>query len=98
MTMLLLGGQVLPFLLLGCAVRLSWFGLIFAALAAALAYLPRLIAVRIFHQPLGGALLHPLGGMALLAIQWHARIRQRAGQPFVWKGRSYLTTEPAKTP
>lgn len=98
MMVFLFGGQILPFLLLGCAVRLSWFGLVFAALAAAFAYLPRLIAARIFHQPLGSALLHPLGMMTLLAIQWHARIRQLAGRPAVWKGRSYFTTEPAKTP
>jgi hypothetical protein len=98
MTVLLFGGQVLPFLLLGCEVWLSWFGLVFAVLAVALAYLPRLIAVRIFHQSLGGALLHPLGVMALLAIQWHARLRELAGQPTVWKGRSYLTPEPSKTP
>lgn len=98
MTVFLLGGQVLPFLLLGCEVWLSWFGLVFAVLAATIAYLPRLIAVRIFHESLGGALLHPFGVLALIAIQWHARLRQIAGQPAVWKGRSYLTTEPAKTP
>lgn len=98
MTGFLLGGQVLPFLLLGCAVWLSWFGLVFAAFAAAFAYLPRLVAVRIFQQPLSGALLHPVGVLALLAIQWHARIRQLTGQPAVWKGRSYLTTELSKTP
>lgn len=98
MTVFLFGGQVMPFLLLGCAVWLSWSGLVFTVLAAAFAYLPRLMAVRIFHQPLGGAVLHPLGVLALLAIQWHARVRQIAGQPAVWKGRSYLATEPAKTP
>jgi hypothetical protein len=98
MTVFLLGGQVLPFLLLGCEVWLSWFGLVFAVLAAAFACLPRLIAARIFHQPLGGALLHPLGVTALLAIQWYARVRQITGQPAVWKGRSYLTTEPSRTP
>lgn len=98
MTMFLFGGQVMPFLLLGCAVRLSWVGLVFAVLAVAFACIPRLIAARKFHQPLGSVLLHPLGVLALLAIQWHARIRQIAGQPSVWKGRSYLTTEPARTP
>jgi hypothetical protein len=98
MTVLLFGGQVLPFLLLGCAAWLSWFGLVFAVLAATLAYLPRLITFRIFHQSLDGALLHPLGVLALLAIQWQARLHQLAGQPAVWKGRSYLTTEPSKTP
>ena len=98
MTVILLGGQVLPFLLLGGAAWLSGFGFAFAVLAAVCAYLPRFIAARIFHQPLVGALLHPLGVLALLAIQWHARLRQFAGQPAEWKGRSYLPAEPAKMP
>lgn len=97
MTVFLFGGQVMPFLLLGCAVWLSWFGLVLTVLAAALACLPRLIAVRIFHQPLSVALLHPLGVLALLTIQWRAHIRQIAGRPAEWKGRSYLTIEPSKT-
>ena len=59
MTALLLGGQVLPFVLLAFAPRLSSSGLALAAVAAALAYLPRLLAARLFRQPLGGALLHP---------------------------------------
>lgn len=98
MTALLLGGQVLPFLLLGCAAWLSAFGLIFAGIAAALAYLPRFVAARLFHQPLGGALLHPLAILALLGIQWHARIRQMAGKPAIWKGRSYLSAKPVEIP
>jgi hypothetical protein len=57
--------------------------------AIALAWLPRLIAVVRFRQPLGSALLHPLGVLALLAIQWFALARLFVGKPAVWKGRSY---------
>ena len=89
MTALLLGGQVLPFALLAFAPMLSASGLTLAVAAAALALLPRLIATRKFHQPLGAAWLHPLGVLALLAIQWHALVRQIAGKPSVWKGRAY---------
>ena len=96
MTALLLGGQVLPFVLLAFAPMLSSSGLMLAAVAAGLAYLPRLLAARLFRQPLGGALLHPLGVLALLAIQWHALVRHLAGRPSVWKGRSYSVAEPAK--
>jgi hypothetical protein len=96
MTALLLGGQVLPFVLLAFAPRLSSFGLMLAAVAASLGYLPRLLAVRLFRQPLGGALLHPIGVMTLLAIQWHALVRHLAGRPSEWKGRSYSVAEPAK--
>jgi len=96
MTALLLGGQVLPIILLAFAPMLSGYGLTFAAAATALVYLPRLMAAYLFRQPLGGALLHPLGVIALLAIQWHALIRHLAGKPSEWKGRSYgAATSPA---
>ena len=96
MTALLLGGQVLPFVLLAYAPMLSFPGLLLAAVAAATAYLPRLLATRVFRQPLGSALLHPIGVMTLLAIQWHALVRHLAGRPSEWKGRSYSVPEPAK--
>ena len=97
MTLLLLGGQVLPFILLVCATKLSSTGFTLALAAVALAYAPRLLAVWRFRQPLGSALLHPLGMAALLGIQWHALVRQLAGKPSVWKGRSYGPT-PAVAP
>jgi len=96
MTVLLLGGQGLPFVLLAFAPMLSSSGLLLTAVAAGLAYLPRLLAVRLFRQPLGSALLHPLGVIALLAIQWHALVRHLAGRPSEWRGRSYSVAEPAK--
>jgi hypothetical protein len=95
MTALLLGGQVLPFVLLALAPMLPGSALLMSGLATALAYLPRLLAVAIFRQPIGGALLHPLGVLALLLIQWHALIRHLAGRPSEWKGRSYA---PSTTP
>jgi len=96
MTAVLLGGQVLPFFLLAFAPMLSSSGQRFAVIAAGLAYLPRLLSVRLFRQPVRSALLHPLGVMTLLVIQWHALIRHLAGRPTVWKGRSYSVAEPAK--
>ena len=92
MTALLLGGQVLPFVLLGLAPLLSGTPLLLAGIATVLAWLPRWIGVRRFRQPLASALLHPVGVVALLAIQWHALVRQLAGKPSEWKGRSYSAT------
>jgi hypothetical protein len=90
-TLLLLGGQVLPMVLL--AVGLVWGlqgrAVEMAAAATLLAYLPRLLAVRRFRQPLAAALLHPLGVIVLLAIQWSAFSRRLAGRPATWKGRPY---------
>ena len=99
MTLLLLGGQVLPFALLMFTTKLSSTGFALAFVAGLLAYAPRLLAVWRFRQAMGSALLHPLGVLALLAIQWCALIRQLAGKPSVWKGRSYgpaTTVAPAK--
>jgi hypothetical protein len=87
-SLFLLGGQVLPFLLLAMA----FTGPIPRALAAAgsaLVLLPRLVAARRFRQSLPGALLHPLGVIVLLAIQWHAFFRSLGGKPAIWKERAY---------
>ncbi|MEK7781868.1 MAG: glycosyltransferase family 2 protein [Verrucomicrobiota bacterium] len=89
MSLLLFGGQVLPFLLLIALSQMTIAGVAMTTAAVALAWLPRLIAVVRFRQPPGGALLHPIGVLALLAIQWFALARQLAGKPAVWKGRSY---------
>ena len=55
MTGLLLGGQVLPFVLLIFAGNLSGSAMVATVLAGVFAYAPRLLAVKIFRQPLGGA-------------------------------------------
>ncbi|MEP6821438.1 MAG: glycosyltransferase family 2 protein [Chthoniobacterales bacterium] len=82
-TLLLLGGQVLPLILL--ALTPSALTLI----ASVAVLLPRLIAVCRFRQSLLGALLHPLGICLLVAIQWDAFFRSLRKRPAVWKGRSY---------
>lgn len=82
-TLLLLGGQVLPLILLAFAPSPL------AVIAAAAAFLPRLMAVTRFRQSFLGALLHPAGVLILIAIQWFALIRTLRRRPAVWKGRSY---------
>ncbi len=57
-------------------------------LAFVASYLPRLLAVRRFRQPLSSALAHPVGVLALLAVQWYALVRQVAGRPILWRSRS----------
>lgn len=88
-TLLLIGGQVLPLILLAFAPSLL------ALMATAAAYLPRLIAVARFRQSLLGAVLHPVGICALVAIQWFAFFRSLRQRPADWKGRSYF---PAHAP
>jgi len=60
-------------------------GLVLSLFAIAAMYYPRLDAARRFRQPLIGALLHPVGIVVLLTIQWYAFLfRGRS-----WKGRRY---------
>jgi hypothetical protein len=99
-TLLLLCGQVLPFALAGLALAgavpaaAGWI----AAPAMAAAWLPRLAAARRFHQPVDGALLHPLGILVFLAIQGWALARHLAGRPAAWKGRAYAARRTVSAP
>jgi hypothetical protein len=61
------------------------------ALAVVASYLPRLLAVRRFKQPLLSALLHPLGISLLLVVQWYALARQTFGRPVAWRARAYAS-------
>jgi len=58
-------------------------------LAVIASYLPRMLAVRRFKQPVISALLHPLGVTLLLMVQWYALVRQISGRPVAWRARSY---------
>jgi hypothetical protein len=63
--------------------------------ATAASYYPRLAAAMRFRQSLLGALLHPVGVVLLVAIQWFAFLRIALGRPSTWKGRRYQA--PAST-
>ena len=90
-TILLLGGQVLPFVLLvfclatGCSVP----ALALSVAAVALACLVRIVAAARFRQSRLGALLHPFGVLFLLAAKWYALILHLLGRPVTWRGRAY---------
>jgi hypothetical protein len=88
-TVLLLGGQVLPFVLAALSPWMSPTAIALAWLAVVLAWLPRWLALFRFHQSLTGAILHPLGILVLLAIQWYALVRGLVGGKSDWKGRHY---------
>lgn len=88
-TLLLALGHIAPWVLL--ALPATWAGgsaVWGPALAAALLPLAvRLDAARVFRQSLFGALLHPVGVLLLLGIQWDATQRAWRGRPVGWKGR-----------
>ena len=82
-TVILFGGQVLPVLLMLTAPCLP------AALAVAASYVLRLLLAARFRQPWLAALLHPLGIMAVLVVQWSSLARALRGRPATWRGRAY---------
>jgi len=82
-TLLLLGGQVLPLVLVASEPFSVW-----AVAATVLVYLPRLDAVRRYRQSLLGAVLHPLGVLVFLTIQWCALLALATGRQVEWKGRA----------
>ena len=94
---LLILGQVLPLPLAlgGCLAGLPLVVTGRFAAAALLAYLPRWLAVWKFEQSPLGAMLHPLGVLGFLVIQWVACVRSLLGRPATWKGRAYGDQRPA---
>jgi len=106
-TLLLLMGQVLPVvaaaLWMAFCVSSAVVGATFddpraaamvsvlLAVAVVCGYLPRVIAARRFRQPVMSALLHPVGILMLLGVQWYALVRQMLGRPVEWRARSYAS-------
>jgi hypothetical protein len=94
-TVLLAGGQVLPFLLLAAAPGTSGGGLGEAAAAAVCVILTRLLGAWRFRQSVVSALLQPVGITLFLAVQWSALVRSLGRWPTSWRGRSY-SLEPSQ--
>lgn len=85
-------GQIVPFLLLivlamGRTVKAEVA--VFVVVAVASAWLPRVLAARRFRQDWRGCLLHPMGIVVLLAIQWYSLGRKLTGGSVSWKTRAY---------
>jgi hypothetical protein len=96
-TIVLLGGQIFPFAMLAMAPILPPSAVGLAGIGVLVAYFPRLLAALRFRQPLLGVLLHPLGVLAYLSIQWYALLRNTLGRPATWKGRTYFAPSPRET-
>jgi hypothetical protein len=89
---LLFFGQVIPLLLLLVVLlngQLQTVAGILAFAATVLSYLPRALGVQRFRQSFLGALLHPVGVLMLLVLEWCALIRKITGRQSMWKQRSY---------
>ncbi len=82
-TAVLAGGHVLPLALALLSPSPQ------AMLALVLSIGLRLVLAERFRQPAASALLHPLGVLALLVVQWAALARSLRGRPATWRGRAY---------
>jgi hypothetical protein len=94
-TLLLGGGQILPFALVGLGLATGWhawprWAIAAAVAAAVLAWLPRFLEAFRFRQSPTSALFHPLGVAVFLAIQWIALARKLLGLRTAWRGRSLV--------
>jgi hypothetical protein len=89
MSLMLILGQVMPWLLLPFANGVS---LALVLTAAVVSLVPRVAGVVQFKQSVLGAVLHPFGILMLLAIQWQAFSRWIFKIPSSWKGRDYAPT------
>jgi hypothetical protein len=104
-TVLLLLGQVLPILLFVAMLLLCVEFLVVGAtfdqpmlaklvgvaivMAFVASYLPRILVVRRFKQPVISAMLHPLCIVLLLLVQWFALTMKLFGKPVAWRARNY---------
>jgi glycosyltransferase involved in cell wall biosynthesis len=92
-SVLLILGQVMPFVLLVWC----WLGhrpsvavSVYLVVAIVGAWLPRVLAAIRFRQDWRSALAHPVGIVMLLMLQWNALARKLSGAAVSWKNRSYV--------
>ena len=91
-TVLLVGGQILPAVLVAWGLATGWQGfprwaVPVACGAAGLVWLPRLLDAIRFRQSLASAVAHPVAVAVFLAIQWVALVRRQLGLKTSWRGR-----------
>ncbi|MEO1007304.1 MAG: glycosyltransferase family 2 protein [Planctomycetota bacterium] len=91
LTVMHLLGHALPWLVgLAGVIRGQWAdpspGLVLAGVAIALQVLQRLLLAARFRLPLATAVLHPLGVLAMTAVQWDS-LRRHATGTRSWRGR-----------
>jgi len=88
-SILLIGGSVLPSVSLayGYALGASLTAMILLFTAFAIGFIPRLIAIKRFRQSYLGAILHPIGVLWFVVLQWVALVRKQLGLTTQWRGR-----------
>lgn len=96
---------IVPWSLLLVGGQTAWIALAIPAAAGAIPWLPVLLGALAawtararldfrFGEPVLGTLLHPLGVLALVTIQWYAALRRLSGRPVAWKSRVARADKP----
>ena len=89
-TVLLLGGHVMPWFALAASLTDGNGPMVgLSATACAAPLMVRLLQSLRFREPLRSVPLHPAGVLLLVVLQWYALMRQAAGRPSTWRGRTY---------
>jgi glycosyltransferase involved in cell wall biosynthesis len=88
-TVLLAGGHLLPWVVLAFVWDSPAMESALAMAACGLSLYPRLACAAKYRQSWLGAVLHPVGVLLMLAIQWYATVRKWVGRPVGWKGRAH---------
>ena len=97
-TVLLGLGHVLPWVVMVVAIATrSWSLAAVASVGVAANVALRLLLARRLKQPWMAILLHPIGAVCVLAIQWQATLRHVRGAPSAWKGRHYAGAAAARS-
>jgi glycosyltransferase involved in cell wall biosynthesis len=69
---------------------IPWTILLLGSLPCGMWFFVRLIGAVRFRESLLSAVLHPVGVVFLVAIQWYALMRRMVGRPVAWKNRIRL--------
>lgn len=89
-TILLLGGTILPIILLATGLMQAWSPLllVFLGILSILSWTPRLVAASRFQQSILGAAFHPIAILWFVGLQWIALVREILGLKTRWRGRN----------
>ena len=93
-TILMLGGSVMPLLVLVFALGsgntlAAWV----SGLAVLLGHLPRAISARQFRQPIAGVVFHSASVAVFILLQWIAFGMSVAGRQVAWRGRTEIAAQ-----
>jgi hypothetical protein len=89
-TLLLFVGQVMPIPVALWALHLKdELPMRVALMALALGLAMRVVSAIRYRENWIGVILHPMGILILLVLQWNAFLRKMIGKPATWKERAY---------